>query len=354
MFAAMLRCCSDRMCQSSPHYGTVTKMAMSDASPGRGSIQDLSGVGILIVDDQANMRTLVRGTLVAHGCQNVLQTGDAREALRLFSSHTIDLVICDWVMEPMSGLEFVRALRRPERGNDVPVIMLTGNSDPRDIVLAQPFRIGGWLIKPIAAKQLMERISAVLKVPDRTMDLEPGLNDELEDMAIRYRAKLTEDLDDIEKMLTLLHERTKLPEAPVDIIEIVDGRRVLTRQGTGSTGDLVRSWRTTERIMHDIKGQAGSFGFDLITLIAERGQSLMRTINGDLHIVHQNGINLHKFLMTLVQSMRLVLQKELRGDGGIVGARLMEKLDAYTVQVRTGLNMQARPDAATPFQRQIV
>src|SRR5438552_15543204 len=87
--------------------------------------QDLSGVCILVLDDDPNMRSLVAGALLSHGCRNVLRSGVARDALDLFASRKIDLVISDWSMEPMSGLDFLRELRRPERRLNVPVIMLT-------------------------------------------------------------------------------------------------------------------------------------------------------------------------------------------------------------------------------------
>ncbi|HEY6434733.1 MAG TPA: response regulator, partial [Acetobacteraceae bacterium] len=139
-------------------------MPALQTDPRASPIQDLSGLCVLVLDDDANMRSLIRGTLARCGCHNVLQTGDAREALRLFSTRTIDLVISDWLMEPMSGLEFLQELRRPERRASMPVIMLTGVSDPKDIVKAQAHRISGWLVKPVAPQQLLDSIGAALSL----------------------------------------------------------------------------------------------------------------------------------------------------------------------------------------------
>jgi two-component system chemotaxis response regulator CheY len=125
-----------------------------------------------VLDDDPNMRSLIRGSPIRCGCQNVLTCGDARDALKLFSSRRIDLVICDWMMEPMSGLEFLRELRRPERAFDVPVIMLTASSEAEDVALAQRFKISGWLVKPIALPKMLERISGVLSLSAK--DLGPG------------------------------------------------------------------------------------------------------------------------------------------------------------------------------------
>src|SRR5258708_3256964 len=121
--------------------------------------QVLSGMCILVLDDDPNMRSLISGALLSAGCQDVLRCGLARDALRLFVSRKIDLVICDWSMEPMSGLEFLRELRRPERRLNVPVIMLTANSESLDIAKARKLDISGWLVKPIALPKLLERVS---------------------------------------------------------------------------------------------------------------------------------------------------------------------------------------------------
>jgi two-component system, chemotaxis family, chemotaxis protein CheY len=337
------------MCQGRRVTERRTTMLVSQTNVNRPGphgpkVRDLAGVCILVLDDDSNMRSLVRGTLASHGCQNVLQTGDAGAALRLFATKTIDLVICDWIMEPMSGLEFLRELRRPERGIRTPVIMLSGVSDPRDMLLAQPFRIGGWLIKPISSMALIERVFAVLELPEKSLTLDKDLHAEVVQVAARYRAKVTDDLGEIEQMLKLLATRAALPELPNAVLEIKDGRRVMTSRAADPNEELRRSWRTIERIVHGIKGQAGSFGFDLITSIAELGQVLMRSLNGDMHAVHRNGRELHKYLSTLVQSIRLVLEKEIRGDGGVVGQRLMDRLRLYSDQVRAGMIVPPAPD----------
>src|SRR5580698_5332340 len=64
----------------------------------------------------------------------------------------------DWMMLPMSGCEFLRELRRPERAIKVPVIALSASSEPRDVAMARQFTISGWLTKPIALPELRRLI----------------------------------------------------------------------------------------------------------------------------------------------------------------------------------------------------
>ncbi len=292
-------------------------MLAPSITSGSSATQDLSGLCILVVDDDATMRSLIRGTLNCCGCQKVLQAGDAREALRLFSTCTIDLVISDWMMEPMSGLEFLRELRRPERATHVPVIVLTASSEPRDVLAAQPFKISAWLVKPIVPRQLVECIGMVLTLPDKSLSLDKDLGIEVEHLAEQYRAKLANDLRDLDDALAAMQPGNTNPGS-----------------GRAAATDHASSWAAVDRILHNIKGQAGSFGYGLITSVAALGQEMTRGRSGHIDLTDHQHDELHRCVTVLVQAMRLVLQTEIRGDGGQVGERLLAKLRTYTGQVR--------------------
>lgn len=293
-------------------------MLASNTAFGSSTTQDLSGVGILILDDDPNMRSLVRGALSRCGCQNILQTGNGRDALQMFSSRTIDLVICDWSMAPMSGLEFLRELRRPERALKVPVIMLTASSEPQDVALAQPFNISGWLIKPIALPQLIERVSAVLTLSAQNLTLDKGYADEVARLAEQYRAKLVNDLRDLD-----------------DALAAMQRNKVQPGSSWAAAADRASTWALVDRILHNIKGQAGSFGYNLITSVAALGQLLTRALPDDINLIHNHHDEVLRCVKALVEAMRLILQNDIRGDGGAVGERLLAKLRDYVGQVRT-------------------
>jgi two-component system chemotaxis response regulator CheY len=271
---------------------------------------------ILVLDDDPSMRGLIAGALARCGCRDVLRSGVARDALRLFSSRKIDLVICDWTMEPMSGLQFLRELRRPERRLTVPVIMLTANSEPLDIALARQFNISGWLVKPIALPKLIERIGVVLSLSANILTSDKELAADVESQAEHYRARLVDDLRDLDDALAAMQQ---------------------TRPGSTSswtvTAERGPGWAQVDRILHNIKGQAGSFGFDLVTSVAALGQALTRPMSGNVKLIHQHHDEVHRCVVALVQAMRLVMQNEISGDGGPVGARLLDKLRSYTGQV---------------------
>jgi two-component system, chemotaxis family, chemotaxis protein CheY len=282
--------------------------------------QDLSGMCILVLDDDPNMRSLIAGAVLSAGCRNVLRSGVARDALRLFASHKIDLVISDWSMEPMSGLEFLRELRRPERNLTVPVIMLTGNSEPLDIALALKLNISGWLVKPIALPVLIERISAVLSLSGESVSREKELAAEVARQAEHYRTRLIDEL-----------------------LEIDDALAAMQKTNTGATSPWAAAaargpgWAQIDRILHNIKGQGGSFGYGLITSVAGIGQELTRPMNGNTQMIFHHHDEVRRCVATLVQAIRIVLQNNMRGDGGHAGARLLEKLRSHTEPVRATL-----------------
>jgi two-component system chemotaxis response regulator CheY len=294
----------------------LTEMPAPQTDRRASPTQNLSGLCVLVLDDDANMRSLIRGTLTRCGCHNVLQSGDAREALRLFSTRTIDLVISDWMMEPMSGLEFLRELRRPERKASMPVLMLTGVSDPKDILQAQALKISGWLVKPITPQALLDSIGEVLRLPGKVLELAGDLAEEVEHLADRYRAKLADDLRDIEQLLATMPQQDH---------------------------NVGHNWRTIGRILHGIQGQGGTFGFELITSIAAIGQELTRSMEGDIERLYHNRDELTRCTTALVQAIRLVLQNDVRGDGGKVGERLLDKLRSYTSQVHARITASSGP-----------
>jgi two-component system chemotaxis response regulator CheY len=296
------------------------------SATGPSTAQDLSGVSILVLDDDANMRSLIRGALLRCHCQNVLLSSQASDALHLFSARTIDLVILDWMMTPMSGLEFLRELRRPERRIKVPVIVLSASSDPRDVAMAQQFNISGWLTKPITLPELIRQVSAVLTLSAVSPSLDQDLAGEVERLTERYRSKLVDDLRLLDEAL-----------AGMQHVKENDGSI------WAAAAERKPTWALVDRIMHNIKGQAGSFNFNLITSVAALGQELTRPLGGSTNLVYRHHDDVHRCTAALVQAMRLVLQNGIRGDGGHVGERLLEKLRTHTEKIRTKLVSETAP-----------
>jgi two-component system, chemotaxis family, chemotaxis protein CheY len=126
--------------------------------------QELRDLKVLVVDDSKNMLELIATILSAIGVRNVFETTDATTAFAEIAHFKPDIIITDWHMEPLNGLDFVRKVRRNKSSPDpyVPIIMLTGHTSMKLVVEARDAGINEFLVKPISPKSLLGRISAIL------------------------------------------------------------------------------------------------------------------------------------------------------------------------------------------------
>lgn len=126
---------------------------------------NLSRLNILIVDDNANMRRVVRNVLHTFGIQNIAEARDGSTALEMLKTFKADIAISDWIMEPMDGVQFVRTVRTaPDSPNPfLPIIMLTAHSDAFRVVHARDSGINEFLAKPVSAKLLYLRITSIIE-----------------------------------------------------------------------------------------------------------------------------------------------------------------------------------------------
>ncbi len=113
---------------------------------------------ILVADDSATMRMIVQATLTGAGWK-VLTAGNGQEALELAKSHPVDLVVSDWNMPVMGGLELIQGLRQEDEYLDVPVLVLTTVDDVDSKMAARDLGVCGWLSKPVDPDVLVELAS---------------------------------------------------------------------------------------------------------------------------------------------------------------------------------------------------
>lgn len=128
---------------------------------------EFASLCILLVDDNRHTRAVVRTILEALGVTKIREAVDGTDALQKFQLFPADIIICDRVMEPMDGLDFVRRVRTGDESPNpyVPIIMLTAHTELNKIVEARNAGVHEVLAKPISAKALAERIVAIIKHP---------------------------------------------------------------------------------------------------------------------------------------------------------------------------------------------
>lgn len=131
------------------------------------ALSRLASAKIVVVDDEHYMRKVVRTMLLGMGASDVHDAADGASGLDLIRNINPDVVILDWQMPGMDGPTFVRAVRAPNSFPypQVPVIMLTGHGERSRVVEAVKLGVNEFLLKPVSAKALQERLIAVLTRP---------------------------------------------------------------------------------------------------------------------------------------------------------------------------------------------
>lgn len=125
----------------------------------------ITGVKILVVEDEAVMRTFVLNTLRRIGIQFIESCSDGASGLKLVESFKPDLVLTDIHMEPMDGLEFVRQLRaHPSVAlRNTRVIFMSADTSPSTLNEAMPLGTYGYIVKPPRLETLRAKLELALK-----------------------------------------------------------------------------------------------------------------------------------------------------------------------------------------------
>lgn len=124
---------------------------------------DFSKLKTLVVDDMSSMRMMIKAVLREHGIVDVVEAGDGEKAAEILQNKTFQLIICDWDMPKMNGLEFLRHVRTASSTGQMPFIMLTANSDREHVAQAIDAGVNDYLAKPFKPADLMRKIGHVLR-----------------------------------------------------------------------------------------------------------------------------------------------------------------------------------------------
>lgn len=135
------------------------------------AVRAFSRLTMLIADDSAAMRGIVRAVLSGFGCERMFEAEDGRSAMEIVRADPVDLVICDWKMRPVDGIAFLKALRDPASPDPfLPVILLTAYTEADKVAAARDAGATEFLAKPFTAETLYQRIAAIINRPRRFVD----------------------------------------------------------------------------------------------------------------------------------------------------------------------------------------
>ncbi len=169
----------------------------------------------LAVDDHPPMLKVMKGMLVAMGFKKVLTAYNGQSALAIMEQYSIDIVVSDWNMPKMNGLELLQALKKNEQYANTPFIMLTANLNQEDVIQAVHSGVSEYIIKPFNNRMFQSKINRAFSSPAPKSKLnlsikEKKINNELKSQTkIKHVTRSILIVDDEPSNITVLTELLK-------------------------------------------------------------------------------------------------------------------------------------------------
>lgn len=118
---------------------------------------------LLVVDDSSTMRRIIKNTLSRLGYEDVLEGEDGLQGWSVLDANAdIGMLITDWNMPEMNGLELVKKVRADSRFSDLPIIMVTTEGGKAEVITALKAGVNNYIVKPFTPQVLKEKLAAVL------------------------------------------------------------------------------------------------------------------------------------------------------------------------------------------------
>lgn len=328
-------------------------------------------VNIVIADRDHKIAQLVKKILSTLGCNRIFIVTDGQDVIQLMKEEKIDIIITEWQLKTMNGIELATHLRQsldsPNRM--VPIIMLTTRGDRIDIQTARDCGISEYLVKPFSAKTLLERLYAVVEEPrsfimcktfvgpDRrrvssfTLPPDPDTNrtyferkppivvpkDQLKqlvfddtprmimpDYTLKKKIGIEVPAELLINPLTVAQSQDEIQKVQDEFIKTMmrDVDALQTSYNTliispDNADKLVRNIRDAAE---SIKSRAGIFGYLRATEVASQLYNFCRRYydrNNKYHLI---------ILEKHIQTLAVIFAGKVTGDGGEIGAELMRDL----------------------------
>jgi two-component system chemotaxis response regulator CheY len=117
---------------------------------------------VLVVDDFLTMRRIVRKILRDLDFENIIEAEDGTAALDILKTTKVDLIVSDWNMPKMTGLELLKEVRGDDKIKDTPFLMVTAEAQKENIVEAVKARVSNYIVKPFTAATLEEKLAKIV------------------------------------------------------------------------------------------------------------------------------------------------------------------------------------------------
>jgi len=308
------------------------------------------------------MRGLLSSVLTQLGVGRVLRSSDGAEAIRRIKqmkldpvgagATEIDLILSDWIMEPVDGATFLRWIRRHKDSPDrfMPFIMVSAYSEWRRVQTARNLGVNEFLAKPFSVAAVHEHLTSVLH--DRRQYIRtdnffgPDRRRSIQRVPENRRTQHESGVDSPDKKIRFYDPprgiRSKIGgAAPVDLATIERIQRELdewnddfvkwTHEYIGRLSQCLvaargkpangrrKDFERINRISHELRGQGGVFGYPLVSAVAK---SLFELTKDTL----DRSDECLSLIQNHIETLQIVLRDEVRGDGGNVGLELLKAM----------------------------
>jgi len=118
---------------------------------------------VLVVDDFASMRRVIKGALKQMGFTMIIEAEDGNDALKQLKKEEIGLILSDWNMPRMTGIDLLKAVKSDEGLKDIPFVMVTAEGQKDNVVDALQAGVDNYIMKPFTPESLEQKIKKVLE-----------------------------------------------------------------------------------------------------------------------------------------------------------------------------------------------
>ncbi|HOO38669.1 MAG TPA: chemotaxis response regulator CheY [Deltaproteobacteria bacterium] len=118
-------------------------------------------IKILVVDDFSTMRRIVKNILRQLDFNNIVEADDGSTALDILQKEKIDMIVSDWNMPKMTGLELLKAVRADDALKDIPFLMVTAEAQQENIIEAVKSGVSNYIVKPFTAETLGQKMNQI-------------------------------------------------------------------------------------------------------------------------------------------------------------------------------------------------
>lgn len=122
-----------------------------------------TSIKVLIVDDFATMRRILKNILKQLGFKNLVEADDGTTAWDVLEGQSIDLIISDWNMPKMTGLELLKKVRASENHKTTPFLMVTAEAQKQNVIEAVQAGVSNYVVKPFTAEAISDKLKKILK-----------------------------------------------------------------------------------------------------------------------------------------------------------------------------------------------